>query len=112
MAGIKLDYVNSFTDTRGKRRHCSGLRRIGPSKKVTIKGRPLGSEEFMEHCYHALVAQTRWCVVGRRGWRIAHYGPGPSMRWLSDMLRTIALRDWRKRHGTCAVRSSTTSATS
>ena len=53
MAEIKLDYVNSFIDARGKRRH--QFRRKG-HKKVTIKGRP-GSPEFMEH-YHALLDQT------------------------------------------------------
>jgi integrase len=53
MAEIKLDYVNSFTDARGKRRH--QFRRKG-HKKVTIKGRP-GSPEFMDH-YHALLEQT------------------------------------------------------
>ena len=53
MAEIKLDYVNSFIDARGKRRH--QFRRKG-HKKVTIKGRP-GSPEFTEH-YHALLDQT------------------------------------------------------
>jgi hypothetical protein len=53
MAEIKLDYVNSFYDTRRILRH--QFRRKG-HKKVTIKGRP-GSEEFMEH-YHGLLAQT------------------------------------------------------
>jgi integrase/recombinase XerD len=53
MAEIKLDYVNSFTDVRGKRRH--QFRRKG-HKRVTIKGRP-GSAEFMEH-YHALLEKT------------------------------------------------------
>src|SRR5882757_528 len=53
MAEIKLDYVNSFTDARGKRRH--QFRRKG-HKRVTIKGRP-GSPEFMDH-YHALLEQT------------------------------------------------------
>ena len=44
MAEFKLDYVNSFYDTRGKLRHqfrCKG------HKKVTIKGRPR-STEFMD----------------------------------------------------------------
>jgi integrase/recombinase XerD len=53
MAEITLEYVNSFTDARGKRRH--QFRRKGHKKK-TIRGRP-GSEEFMEH-YQALLAQT------------------------------------------------------
>jgi integrase/recombinase XerD len=53
MAEIKLDYVNSFIDRRGKRRHV--FRRKG-HKKVTIKGRP-GSPEFMDH-YHALIERT------------------------------------------------------
>ncbi len=53
MADIKLDYVNSFYDVRGKRRH--QFRRKG-HKRVTIKGRP-GSPEFMD-TYHALLEQT------------------------------------------------------
>jgi integrase/recombinase XerD len=53
MADIKLDYVNTFTDARGKRRH--QFRRKG-NKRVTIKGRP-GSPEFMD-AYHALLEQT------------------------------------------------------
>ena len=44
MADIKLDYVNSFYDARGKLRHT--FRRKG-HKKVTIKGRP-GSPDFMD----------------------------------------------------------------
>lgn len=62
MAEIKLDYVNSFTDFRGKRRH--QFRRTG-HKKVTIKGRP-GSPEFMEH-YHALLGQTGGALVAEAG---------------------------------------------
>jgi integrase/recombinase XerD len=62
MAEIKLDYVNSFTDARGKPRH--QFRRKG-HKKITIRGRP-GSEQFMEH-YHALVAQTGGEVVAEAG---------------------------------------------
>jgi len=53
MAIIKLDYVNSYTDVRGKRRH--QFRRKG-HKKVMIPGRP-GSPEFME-VYHALLEKT------------------------------------------------------
>lgn len=53
MAEIELDYVNSFIDSRGKRRYV--FRRKG-HKKVTIKGRP-GSFEFME-AYHALIQKT------------------------------------------------------
>jgi integrase/recombinase XerD len=53
MAELKLDYVNSFIDARGKRRH--QLSRKG-HKRVTIKGRP-GSPEFMDH-YHALLDQS------------------------------------------------------
>jgi integrase/recombinase XerD len=53
MADIKLDYVNSFYDARGKLRHT--FRRKG-HKKVTIKGRP-GSQEFMD-AYHALLDKT------------------------------------------------------
>jgi integrase/recombinase XerD len=53
MADLKLDYVNSFYDSRGKHRH--QFRRKG-QKRVTIKGRP-GSSEFMNH-YHALLDQT------------------------------------------------------
>jgi integrase len=53
MAEIKLEYVNSFTDARGKRRR--QFRRKG-HKKVTIKGKP-GSSEFMDH-YHALLEKT------------------------------------------------------
>jgi integrase/recombinase XerD len=53
MADIKLDYVNSFYDARGKLRHT--FRRKG-HKKVTIKGRP-GSPDFMD-AYHALLEKT------------------------------------------------------
>jgi integrase/recombinase XerD len=53
MAEFKLDYVNSFVDARGKKRH--QFRRKG-HKKVTIKGRP-GSQEFMD-AYHALLEKT------------------------------------------------------
>jgi integrase/recombinase XerD len=53
MAVIKLDYVNTFTDARGKRRH--QFRRKG-HKRITIKGRP-GSPEFMDH-YHELLEKT------------------------------------------------------
>jgi hypothetical protein len=53
MAEIKLDYVNTFYDARGKLRH--QFRRKG-HKKETIKGRP-GSQEFMD-AYHALLDKT------------------------------------------------------
>jgi hypothetical protein len=53
MAEIKLDYVNSFYDSRGKLRH--QFRRKG-HKRMTIKGRP-GSPEFMDS-YHALLEKT------------------------------------------------------
>jgi integrase/recombinase XerD len=53
VADIKLEYVNSFTDARGKRRHV--FRRKG-HKRVSIKGKP-GSAEFMD-CYHALLEKT------------------------------------------------------
>jgi hypothetical protein len=53
MATFKLQYVNSYTDARGKLRNC--FRRKG-HKRVTIKGKP-GSPEFME-MYHALLDQT------------------------------------------------------
>ncbi|MGX4804843.1 tyrosine-type recombinase/integrase [Bradyrhizobium guangdongense] len=53
MAEIKLDYVNSFIDSRGKRRYV--FRRKG-HKKVTINGRP-GSPEFMD-AYHSLLERT------------------------------------------------------
>jgi site-specific recombinase XerD len=53
MAEIRLDFVNSYIDARGKRRHT--FRRKG-HKRVTIKGHP-GSAEFME-TYHALVEMT------------------------------------------------------
>jgi integrase/recombinase XerD len=53
MATFKLQYVNSFTDARGKRRHV--FRREG-HKKATIKGVP-GTPEFME-AYHALLEKT------------------------------------------------------
>jgi integrase/recombinase XerD len=53
MAEIRLEYVNSYTDVRGKPRHV--FRRKG-HKKVTIKGRP-GSQEFMDH-YHELLEKT------------------------------------------------------
>jgi site-specific recombinase XerD len=53
MAEIKLDYVNSFYDARGKLRHQF---RRKDHKRVTIKGRP-GSPEFMD-TYHALLDQT------------------------------------------------------
>jgi integrase/recombinase XerD len=53
MAEIKLDYVNSFYDSRGKLRH--QFRRKG-CKRVTIKGRP-GSPEFMD-AYQALLEKT------------------------------------------------------
>src|SRR6266568_3019182 len=53
MAEIKLDYVNSYYDVRGKLRH--QFRRKG-HKKVTIKGRP-GSPEFMD-AYHALLERS------------------------------------------------------
>ena len=53
MATFKLDFVHTFTDARGKRRHV--LRRKG-HKQTTIKGRP-GSPEFMD-AYHALLIAT------------------------------------------------------
>jgi hypothetical protein len=53
MAEIKLDYVNTFYDARGKLRH--QFRRKG-HKKETIKGRS-GSQEFMD-AYHALLDKT------------------------------------------------------
>lgn len=53
MADIRLEYVNSFTDARSKRRHV--FRRKG-HKRVTLKGKP-GSQEFMDH-YHQLLEQT------------------------------------------------------
>lgn len=53
MAEIRLEYVNSFIDGRGKRRHV--FRRKG-HKRVTLKGKP-GSPEFMED-YHQLLEQT------------------------------------------------------
>src|SRR6202035_1948390 len=53
MAEIKLDYVNTFYDARGKLRH--QFRRRG-HKRVTIKGRP-GSQEFMD-AYHVLLGKT------------------------------------------------------
>ena len=53
MATIKLHFVHSFIDARGKLRHT--FRRKG-HKTVTIKGRP-GSPEFMDS-YHALLEQT------------------------------------------------------
>src|SRR5580765_4387078 len=53
MALLRLDYVFSFIDSRGKLRHT--FRRKG-YKRVTIKGRP-GSPEFMDH-YHALLDQS------------------------------------------------------
>jgi integrase len=53
MAEIRLEYVNSFIDARGKRRHV--FRRKG-HKRVTLKGRP-GSAEFMDH-YHQLLELT------------------------------------------------------
>jgi integrase/recombinase XerD len=57
MADIKLDYVNSFYDARGKLRHI--FRRKG-HKKVTIKGRA-GSPDFMD-AYHALLDRTGGAV--------------------------------------------------
>ena len=53
MVTIKLDFVHSFIDARGKPRHV--FRRHG-HKTVTIKGRP-GSPEFMDE-YHALLERT------------------------------------------------------
>jgi integrase len=53
MAEFKLDFVNSFYDSRGKLRH--QFRRKG-HKRITIKGRP-GSPEFMD-AYHALLEKT------------------------------------------------------
>ena len=53
MAEIRLEYVNSFIDARGKPRHV--FRRKG-HKRVTIKGKP-GSQEFMDH-YHELLERT------------------------------------------------------
>ena len=53
MAHLRLDYISTFIDSRGKLRHT--FRRKG-HKRVTIKGRP-GSPEFMDR-YHALLDQT------------------------------------------------------
>jgi integrase/recombinase XerD len=53
MAEIKLEFVNSYYDARGKLRHT--FRRKG-HKRVTIKGKA-GSPEFMA-AYHALLEQT------------------------------------------------------
>lgn len=53
MSDMKLEYVNSFYDSRGKLRH--QFRRKG-HKRVTIKGRP-GSPQFMD-AYHALLERT------------------------------------------------------
>ena len=53
MATIKLDFVHTFYDARGKLRHT--FRRKG-HKQVTIKGRA-GSPEFMD-AYHALLERT------------------------------------------------------
>lgn len=63
MANITLPFVNSFTDSRGKRRH--QFRRKGHKGKPTIKGRA-GSQEFMDH-YHALVDQTGGTLVAEAG---------------------------------------------
>jgi hypothetical protein len=53
VAEITLEYVNSFIDARGKRRHV--FRRKG-HKRVTIKGRP-GSQEFVDR-YQELLLLT------------------------------------------------------
>jgi integrase/recombinase XerD len=53
MSDMKLEYVNSFYDSRGKLRH--QFRRKG-HKRITIKGRP-GSPEFMD-AYHVLLDKT------------------------------------------------------
>ncbi|MGJ5082740.1 tyrosine-type recombinase/integrase [Bradyrhizobium sp. HKCCYLS3013] len=53
MAEVELEYVNSFIDSRGKRRYV--FRRRG-HKRVTIKGHP-GSAEFMAN-YHALLEKS------------------------------------------------------
>jgi site-specific recombinase XerD len=53
MAEIKLDFLNSYFDARGKLRHT--FRRKG-HKRVTIKGKA-GSLEFMA-AYHALLEST------------------------------------------------------
>jgi len=53
MAEVKLQFLHSFTDSRGKRRHV--FRRKG-HKTVTIKGAP-GSTEFLE-AYQALLEKT------------------------------------------------------
>jgi hypothetical protein len=62
-----MDYVNSFTDSRGKLRHV--FRRKG-FRKVTIKGQP-GSPEFMEAYEDAMEAlpasSSPGVVVARRG---------------------------------------------
>jgi integrase len=53
MADVKLPFLHSFKDARGKRRHV--FRRKG-HKTVTIKGAP-GSSEFLE-AYQALLEKT------------------------------------------------------
>jgi hypothetical protein len=53
MADIKLDYLHSFIDARGKMRHV--FRRRG-HKQITIKGKP-GTPEFLE-AYNALLKNT------------------------------------------------------
>jgi integrase len=53
MASIKLDFVHTFYDARGKLRHV--FRRKG-HKRITINGRP-GSPEFMD-AYHTLLASS------------------------------------------------------
>jgi len=60
-AQVQLDYVNRFTDSRGKLRH--SFRRKG-HKRVTIKGQP-GSDEFMEN-YHALLERTTGTQIKTR----------------------------------------------
>ena len=58
MAEIKLAFVDSFIDVRGKRRHM--FRRKG-CRKITINGRP-GSAEFMRH-YAELLAQSENAIA-------------------------------------------------
>ncbi|WP_271592039.1 hypothetical protein [Bradyrhizobium sp. CCBAU 65884] len=53
MADVKLPFLHSFKDSRGKRRHV--FRRKG-HKTVSIKGSP-GSSEFLE-AYQALLEKT------------------------------------------------------
>jgi integrase/recombinase XerD len=62
MAEIKLEFVNSYYDVRGKLRHT--FRRKG-HKRVTIKGKA-GSPEFMA-TYHALLEKTGGALAAEIG---------------------------------------------